>query len=41
MLLYDNAIPEIISYTSKFQGLNEGPTLKHESSLQCFLHKFK
>ena len=39
--LYDNAIQEIISDTSKFEKLNEDPTLKHEASLQRFLHKLK
>ena len=31
--LYDNAIQEIIADTSKFQKLNEDPTLKREASL--------
>ena len=35
--LYDNAIQEIISDTSKFKRLNEDPTLKQEASLQRFL----
>ena len=39
--LYNNAIEEIISDTSKFEKLNEDPTLKREVSLQCFLHKLK
>ena len=39
--LYDNAIQEIISDISKFEKLNEDPTLKHEASLQRFLHKLK
>ena len=39
--LYDNAIQEIISDTSKFQKLNEDPILKREPSLQRFLHKLK
>ena len=39
--LYNNAIEEIISDTSKFKKLNEDPTLKHEASLQCFLCKLK
>ena len=39
--IYDNAIQEIISDTSKFEKLNEGPTLKREASLKHFLHKFK
>ena len=34
--IYNNAIEEIISATSKFEKLNEGPTLKHEASLQRF-----
>ena len=34
--LFDNAIQEIISDTSKFEKLNEDPTLKHEASLQHF-----
>ena len=39
--LYNNAIEEIISVTSKFEKLNEDPTLKHEASLQQFLGKLK
>ena len=39
--LYDNAIQELISDTSKFEKLNEDPTLKHEASLQRFLCKLK
>ena len=39
--LYDGAIQEIISDTSKFEKLNEDPTLKREASLQRFLHKLK
>ena len=39
--LYDNAIEEIISDTSKFEKLNEDPTLKREASLQHFLRKLK
>ena len=39
--LYDNAIQEIISDTSKFKKLNEDPTLKQEASLQHFLCKLK
>ena len=39
--LYDNAIQEIISDTSKFEKLNEDPTLKLEASLQRFLRKLK
>ena len=37
--LYDNAIQEIISDTSKFKNLNEDPTLKREASQQLFLCK--
>ena len=33
---YDNAIQEIISDTSKFEKVNEDPTLKREASLQRF-----
>ena len=36
-----NAIQEIISGTSKFEKLNEEPTLKREASLQSFLRKLK
>ena len=39
--LYNNAIQEIISGTSKFEKLNEDPTLKRQASLQRFLHKLK
>ena len=39
--LYNNAIEEIISDTSKFKKLNEDRTLKSEASLQPFLHKLK
>ena len=39
--LYDNAIQEIISDTSKFEKLNEGPNLKCEASLKRFLRKLK
>ena len=39
--LYNNAIEEIISDTSKFEKLNEDPTLKREASLQRFSDKFK
>ena len=39
--LYDSAIQEIISDTSKLEKFNEDPTLKREASLQCFLHKLK
>ena len=34
--LYNNAIEEIISDSSKFEKLNEDPTLKRETSLQRF-----
>ena len=34
--LYDNAIEETISDTSKFEKLNEDLTLKREASLQRF-----
>ena len=39
--LYNNAIEETISDTSKFEKLNEDPTLKREASLQRFLLKLK
>ena len=39
--LYNNAIKEIISDSSKFENLNGDPTLKREASLQHFLHKLK
>ena len=39
--LYDNAIQELISDTSKFEKLNEDPTLKREASLQRFFRKLK
>ena len=39
--LYNNAIEEIISDTSKFEKLSEDPTLKRESSLQHFLRTLK
>ena len=39
--IYSNAIEEIISDTSKFEKLNEDPTLKREASLQRFLRKLK
>ena len=39
--LYDNAIEEIISDTSKFEKFNEDPTLKREASVQRFLRKLK
>ena len=35
--LYNNAIQELISDTSKLEKLNEDPTLKREASLQRFL----
>ena len=35
--VYNNAIEEIISDTSKFEKPNEDPTLKREASLQRFL----
>ena len=38
---YNNAIQEIISDTSKFEKLNEDPTLQREASLQRFLRKLK
>ena len=34
--LYDHAIQELISDTSKFEKLNEDPTLKREASLNVF-----
>ena len=34
--LYNNAIQDIISDTSKFEKLSEDPTLKREVSLQRF-----
>ena len=34
--IYNNAIEEIISDTSKFEKLNGDPTLKREASLQRF-----
>ena len=34
--LYDNAIGQMISDTSKFGKLNEDPTLKGETSLRRF-----
>ena len=34
--LYNNAIEEILSDTSKFEKLNEDPSLKREASLQRF-----
>ena len=39
--LYNNAIEEIISDSSKFEKLNKDPTLKREASLQRFLRKLK
>ena len=39
--LYDNAIEKIISDTSKFEKLDEDPTLKREALLQRFLRKLK
>ena len=39
--LYDKAIQEIISDTSKFEKLNEDPNFKREASLQRFLCKLK
>ena len=39
--LYNNAIEEFISETSKFEKLNKDPTLKCKASLQCFLCKMK
>ena len=39
--LYDNTIQEILSDTSKFEKLNEDPTLKREASLQRFLRNLK
>ena len=39
--LYNNAIEEVISDTSKFEKLNEDPTLKCEALLQRFSRKLK
>ena len=39
--LYNNAIEEIISDSSKFEKLNEDLTLKRKVSLQRFLRKLK
>ena len=39
--IYNNAIEQTISDTSKFKKLNEEPTLKCEASLQHFLCKLK
>ena len=39
--IYDNAIQEIISGTSKFGKFNEEPTLKCEASVKRFLFKLK
>ena len=41
LLFFNNVIEEIISDTSKFERLNEEPTLKREASLQRFLCKLK
>ena len=38
---YINTIEEIISDTSKFEKLNEDPTLNREASLERFLRKLK
>ena len=40
-MIINNAIEEIISDSSKFEKLNEDPTLKREASLQRFLRKLK
>ena len=39
--LYDNAIQEITSDTSKFEKLKKDPSLTCEASQQCFLCKSK
>ena len=39
--LYNNTAQEIISDTSKFEKLNEDPTLKRKASLKRFLRKLK
>ena len=39
--LYINSVEEIIPDTSKFEKLNEDPTLKLEASLQRFLRKLR
>ena len=39
--LYHNAIQEMVSDTSKFEYLNEDPTVKREASLQRFFRKLK
>ena len=39
--LFESAIQEIISDTSKFEKLKEDPTLKRKTSLQRFLRKLK
>ena len=39
--LYDKAIQETISDTSKFKKLNEDPTLKCKASLERFFRKLK
>ena len=41
LLFFNNVIEKIISDTSKFERLNEDPTLKREASLQRFLCKLK
>ena len=38
---YNNAIEEILSDTSKFEKLNEDPTLKRKASLHGFVRKLK
>ena len=38
---HDNAVRKIISDPSKFEEVNEDPTLQREASLQSFLHKLK
>ena len=38
---YHNVVQEMISDASKFEKLNEDPTLKREDSLQRFLRKLK
>ena len=39
--IFESPSPKIISDTSKFEKLNEEPTLKRQASLQCFLRKLK
>ena len=39
--LYNNAIEELISDTSKFEKLNEDPTMNRKASLQRFSHKLR